>query len=213
MIYSLTWLPDVLRAAGLTVVEEPDWRTRGHGDVGTIQGVLCHHTAGPLTGNAPSLGVVINGRPDLAGPLSQLVLGRDGTFFIVAAGEAWHAGIGRWQGITAGNTHMIGIEAENTGLPNDPWPAVQMDAYRRGVAAILKHIHAASIMCAGHKEFALPKGRKSDPSFDMDKFRAGVLAEMAAVKPVEPVTVTPAPVLPVVPVESVWKRILRWLFG
>ena len=53
---------------------------------------------------------------------------------------ALHAGAGVWQGVTTGNSSFIGIEAENTGLPNDPWPAVQVEAYQRGVAAILKHI-------------------------------------------------------------------------
>jgi murein L,D-transpeptidase YcbB/YkuD len=85
--------------------------------------------------------------------------------------------------LTAGNTNFIGIEAENTGLPNDPWPAVQMDAYRRGVAAILKKIRADAIMCAGHKEYALPHGRKDDPDFDMDQFRQQVAAIMAGTAP------------------------------
>ncbi|HWZ03939.1 MAG TPA: peptidoglycan-binding protein, partial [Mucilaginibacter sp.] len=57
-----------------------------------------------------------------------------------------------------------------------PWPEVQMDAYHRGVAAILKHIGKGAEFCAGHKEYALPKGRKTDPSFDMDTFRAAVSA-------------------------------------
>lgn len=177
--YLLTWLPGILRAAGLTVIEEPGWATRGHGDVGNIVGVICHHTAGPKNGNAPSVGVVTNGRPGLSGPLAQVVLGRDGTYYAIAAGKCYHAGAGKWQGITDGNGRFIGIEAENTGLANDtPWPAVQMDAYRRGVAAILKHIGAAAIMCAGHREYALPKGRKSDPDFDMVAFRIGVEALM-----------------------------------
>jgi N-acetyl-anhydromuramyl-L-alanine amidase AmpD len=101
-------------------------------------------------------------------------LARSGVFWIVAAGKAWHAGVGKWQGISNGNSSFIGIEAENVGDHTDPWPAVQMDAYKRGVAAILKHIGAKPIMCAGHKEFALPKNRKDDPSFDMDAFRADV---------------------------------------
>lgn len=178
MVYSLTWLPAVLRAVGLTVNEQPGWQTRGHGDAGATKGVICHHTAGSLKGNAGSLGIVTNGRPDLPGPLAQLHLGRDGTFTVVAAGLAYHAGAGKWQGITSGNSSFIGIEAENTGLKNDPWPAVQMSAYAKGVAAILLHIHAPVIMCAGHKEYALPKGRKSDPSFDMAVFRASVNAIM-----------------------------------
>ncbi len=179
MIYSLTWLSSVLKAAGLKVQEQPGWQTRGHGDVGTIKGVLCHHTAGPKDGNMPSLNTVINGRSDLAGPLCNLALGRDGTYYIVAAGLAYHAGGGSWHGVTNGNHELIGIEAENTGVSNDtPWPPVQYDAYQKGCAALLQHIHASVDMCAGHKEYALPHGRKSDPDFDMNKFRDGVAKYM-----------------------------------
>lgn len=179
MTYALTWLADVLRAAGCKVVEQPDWKNRGRAEMGTVKGVLLHHTAGPLTGNAPSLNLVEHGRPDLAGPLSHLVLGRDGTFFVVGAGKCNHAGAGLWHGVTAGNSNFIGIEAENAGTGKDPWPAIQMDAYARGVAAILKHVGADSVMAAGHKEYATPKGRKVDPSFDMVSFRERVAVIMA----------------------------------
>lgn len=168
MSFSLIWLPKVLHDYGLKVELVNGWQTRGHGDVGKIKGILCHHTAGALKGNAPSLNVVTNGRPDLPGPLSQLLLGRDGTYYIVAAGLAYHAGRGSYQGITSGNSSFIGIEAENTGLANDnPWPAVQMAAYAKGVAALLHHIGAQPIMAPGHLEYALPTGRKSDPSFSV----------------------------------------------
>lgn len=184
MTYSMAWLADVLRAARLNVEETKGWQTRGHGDMGKVLGILCHHTSGPATGNMKDLQVIIDGRPDLPGPLSQLALGRDGTFYVVAAGVGWHAGRGEWHGVTNGNSHMIGIEAENTGLsdrtgkPLDPWPDVQMDAYARGCAAILRHVGADPAMCAGHKEYALPKGRKDDPNFDMGAFRARVAALM-----------------------------------
>ena len=187
MSFSLTWLPSVLLDAGLKVAEQPGWKTRGQGEMSTVRGVMCHHTAGARTGNMPSLTLVTNGRPDLSGPLSQLCLGRDGTFFVVAAGRANHAGTGNWQGNTFGNSNFIGIEAENTGLttgPNaEPWSSVQLDAYRRGVAAILKKVRADSIMCCGHKEFALPVGRKIDPTFDMDDFRLRVAAIMGGTAP------------------------------
>lgn len=58
-----------------------------------------------------SLGVVRDGRPDLSGPLAQLGLGRDRTL----------------------NTDATGARAE-------PWRAVQLDAYKRGVATILTRI-------------------------------------------------------------------------
>jgi len=183
MAFALTWLPEVLKAAGLKVEVQPGWETRGLGDMGIVRGVMCHHTAGPATGNMPCLGVITNGRPDLRGPLSQLGLGRDGTYYVIAAGKAQHAGKGKWQGVTTGNTSFIGIEAENRGIPADPWPEVQMDAYRRGVAAILGKIGVGAIMCCGHKEYALPLGRKSDPSFDMVDFRAKVAVLLTGVAP------------------------------
>lgn len=187
MVFSLTWLPEVLEGAGLKVAEQPGWRTRGRGEMGQVRGVMCHHTAGPLSGIMPSLGIVTEGRSDLPGPLAQLCLGRDGTFFVVAAGRANHAGAGSWEGITTGNSSFIGIEAENTGHTTgpkaDPWPEVQLDAYRRGVAAILKRIGGSAGMCCGHKEYALPAGRKPDPTFDMNAFRSQVAAIIAGTAP------------------------------
>lgn len=169
-----TFLADVLRAAGLNVVEHSGWETRGRGPMLSINGIIAHHTAGPPApkgGPTPSLNLVLNGRPDLAGPLSQLYLARDGTFHVLAAGRCNHAGLGHWRAIS-GNSTSLGIEAENAGDGHDPWPAVQMDAYARGVAAILKHLGLTADDCCGHKEFATPKGRKVDPSFDMVAFRA-----------------------------------------
>ena len=126
MIYSLTWLPGVLKEAGLKVAEVEGWESRGRAEMGNVAGVICHHTAGPLQGNMPSLGTLVKGRPDLPGPLSQLGLGRDGTYYVIAAGRCNHAGAGRWNGVEAGNTRFIGIEAENAGTAADPWPQVQL---------------------------------------------------------------------------------------
>jgi Negative regulator of beta-lactamase expression len=187
---SLIWLPSVLQSAGLKVATVPGWEERGR-DVGPTLGVLCHHTAGQRHGNMPSLQVLIDGRSDLKGPLAQLGLGRDGTYYVIAAGRCNHAGEGIWNGVTNGNTNFIGIEAENTGGANDfPWPAVQLDAYRRGVAAILKFIGQPAIACAGHKEYARPLGRKNDPVFNMDEFRAAVAAILDGTAPA-PVLIPP----------------------
>ncbi len=185
MAFSLTWLPKVLAGAGLKVAEVPGWPNRGIDglDMGEVRGVICHHTVGRATGVMPTLNVLVDGRPDLRGPLAQLGLGRDGTYFVIAAGKAQHAGPGSWQGETAGNSHFIGIEAENTGT--EPWPAIQLDAYRRGVAAILKHVGRPAGMCAAHREWA--PGRKNDPhSIDMDRFRADVAALIAGTAIVPP---------------------------
>lgn len=190
MTYSLTWLPEVLERAGLKVAEVPGWRTRGRADMGTVRGVMCHHTANPNLGNMPTLGLLSAGRTDLPGPLSQLGLGRDGTFYVVAAGRANHAGKGIWEGVDSGNSSFIGIEAEHSGRIVDPWPEVQMDAFHRGVAAILTQIGAGANMCCGHKEYARPEGRKPDPTFDMAAFRAEVAEFLVGRSPRPPIPPT-----------------------
>jgi N-acetyl-anhydromuramyl-L-alanine amidase AmpD len=178
MVYSLTWLPDVLQREGLKISEVDGWRTRGHGDMDRVRGVICHHTGTATGGNMPSLNLLINGRTDLSGPLANLGLGRDGTFYIIAAGRAFHAGPGSWKGLTRGNSSFIGIEAENSGKANDAYPNVQMEAYYRGCAAILKFVESNASMVCGHREYALPKGRKIDPLFEMAPFREKVAAIM-----------------------------------
>jgi peptidoglycan hydrolase-like protein with peptidoglycan-binding domain len=195
MAYSLNWLPTVLLRAGLRVAEVPGWQDRGLGDVKQIQGVLCHHTGGTRPGNMPALRTLLEGRPDLRGPLAQLGLGRDGTYYVVAAGKAQHAGKGIWAGISAGNDHFIGIEAQHSGLPGDPWPDVQMRAYQHGVAAILGHLGLDPERCAGHKEYA--PTRKPDPRFDMRVFRSTVRDILAGR--------TPAP-MPISSIEPVSQR-------
>src|SRR5687768_11238119 len=152
----LMWLPDVLHGAGLKVSLVPGWETRGQDGLARILGVICHYTATRDTSrNMPTLDLLLKGRPDLPGPLCQLGLGRDGTYYVVASGRANHAGAGEWNGITAGNTSFVGIEAENSGRSTDPWPVVQLDAYYRGVAAILRQVGRAAASCCGHREYAL----------------------------------------------------------
>jgi hypothetical protein len=163
-------LADAVRRSGLPVVEVPNWRTRGHGPMAAVQSIICHHTAGPATGDAPSLGVVRDGRGDLPGPLSHLVLARSGVVHVVAAGLCFHAGatFEQWQS----NPNAIGIEAEATG--HDVWPAEQYAAYARLCRALADHYAVPHTRVLGHREVAKPAGRKIDPNIDMAAFRAAV---------------------------------------
>src|SRR5688572_30229760 len=107
MAGALTWLPKVLEDAGLKVATVDGWELRG-GEMGTVRGVICHHTANPRRDlNMPSLNILRDGRSDLPGPLSQLGLGRDGTYYVIAAGRCNHAGSGLWIGVSRGNSHFI----------------------------------------------------------------------------------------------------------
>lgn len=165
------WLADVLRAEGLQVIEHDGWRDRGHDDFADIRGVLCHHTAG---GGTEDWRIVQNGRPDLEGPLAQLVLEKNGTFRVIAAGVCWHAGRGSWPGWPTNNAnyHTIGIEAVSRGDGRD-WTAVQLDAYRRGCAAILRRIGRDAGDCVAHREYS-SEGKIDPAGIDMQRFRADV---------------------------------------
>ncbi|CAF0952332.1 unnamed protein product [Rotaria sp. Silwood1] len=174
----LTDLADILRGAGLNVVEETGWKTRGHAVMSSVNGIVVHHTAGPATGEYPSLRIVRDGRTDLPGPLSQLGLGRSGTWYVIAAGKSYHAGSTINDAIF-GNANAIGIEAEGTGLPADNtghenWPEVQWQSYVRGVKALQAAYGVPTSHVLGHKEAAVPAGRKIDPNFSMDEFRAAL---------------------------------------
>jgi peptidoglycan hydrolase-like protein with peptidoglycan-binding domain len=191
MAYSLTWLPAVLEIEGLKIAEVPGWQNRGRAEMGSVLGTMIHHTAGPRPGNMPSLDTLVNGRSDLPGPLANLGLGRDGTWYVIAAGRANHAGAGRWRGEVNGNSNFIGIEAENTGGPDDqPWPEVQTRCLVHGVAALLRHAGRGAEWCAGHKEYALPAGRKIDPRFDMAMLRGQIADVLSGTAP--PLTPIPA---------------------
>ncbi|MDP4299008.1 peptidoglycan recognition protein family protein [Leptothrix discophora] len=179
MTFALTWMKARLLDAGLKVADVPGWESHGRGEMGFVRGVMVHHTAGPRAGNMPSLHTLVKGRSDLPGPLAQLGLGRDGTCYLVGAGRANHAGKGSWRGVESGNASFIGIEVENTGTPADlPWPAVQRDALVRAAATLLQHLGQGPEWLVGHKEYALPAGRKPDPLIDMDHLREDVAACM-----------------------------------
>jgi N-acetyl-anhydromuramyl-L-alanine amidase AmpD len=183
-------LPQVLLRAGVKVSEYPNWKTRGRGIL-NIKGIICHHTASQPGKNAPSLGTVVNGRSDLPGPLCQILLGRDGTAYIIAAGRANHAGRGLWHGISNGNGNMLGIEAENSGV-GEPWPDKQVEAYVQICAAICRWKKFGAEMVAGHKEYCLPKGRKIDPAgINMVDFRLKVAQIIGGDAP------KPEPIVPV----------------
>ena len=173
MAYALaSRLERAVKNAGVKYKKVSGWSSRGHGSMGSIKTIVAHHTAGPLRGNSPSLNVVAYGRPGLSGPLSQLFLARDGTVYLVAAGVSYHAG--RVRSSSYGNSHSIGIEAENTGLSNDPWPAHQIDAYAKLCKALCKEFGLSTSRVLGHREVCSPVGRKSDPSFSMSDFRKKV---------------------------------------
>ena len=165
-----TRFPEAFQKAGIAFTEEPGWRNRGHGDIVQFQFIVVHHTAG---GNdAGDIRVVRDGTGSLAGPLSQIVLKRNGQPHIIAAGVCWHAGYGpaMW-GAPAGNGnyYSIGIEGVSNGY-ND-WTPEQRREYPRVVAAILKEAGLPSDRWIFHRDYNKRDGKIDPAGFDAGWFR------------------------------------------
>lgn len=166
--------------AGLKYEVEPGAYDRGHGDMSGQKFIVIHHTAG---GNdTGDIRIVRDGRSDLPGPLSQLVLKRDGTARIIAVGVCWHApGNINFRGVPrgSGNWWSIGIEGVSNGY-ND-WTDAQRDAYPKVVAALLKDMGLPADAWIFHRDYQ--PGEKIDPGgFDKAWFDRQVRAAYNGVK-------------------------------
>lgn len=177
----LTNLASVLRAvAPLAVLEVAGWQTRGRGPLDAVDCIVVHHTAsGARTGPFPSRNVLVNGRPDLPGPLSQLAVtrpvpGQPATWACVAAGKANHAGRVRepWQA----NARALGVEVENDGV-GESWTPALLATLASGLAALARAYDVPTSRILGHREVCDPPGRKTDPSTSMTDLRAAVARE------------------------------------
>lgn len=180
-----------LRSWGLKVNEVAGWQTRSaNSTTFTPKAVIVHHTATAGPANAPSLGIVRDGRTGVPGPLSQFLLARDGQVYLISGNRANHAGLGGPRaGVPAnmGNQYCWGIEAENDGR-GEPWPAAQLQAYYRLCAALCDLMDVSEQQVFAHKEWA--PSRKTDPGgLDMAGFRANVKkAIVLGTQPAVPLT-------------------------
>lgn len=174
-----TFLPDVLKLFGVETKEVSGWLNRGHGDFGSIQGIMVHHT-----GSNNTSADYIARHPDL-GLCSQIHLDRKGVATLCGVGIAYHAGRGSYAGWPTNNANQvsIGIEAQSNGV--DRWPDEQLDAYFRICAAILWFLgkRATTGTLLGHWEYSAHAQGKWDPGngngvsgavMDMNWFRAEV---------------------------------------
>lgn len=165
----LTDLADVLRAAGLTVLESPGWETRARSSGGYADGrpwvVMWHHTASQTTPDN-DVNYIVSGSPDA--PLANLYLDRYGVVTVCAAGATNTNGKGGPLTVSRGtvpadsmNTHAIGIEAANNGT-GEAWSTAQIDAYFAVSNALAAAYGLAVTDLATHAAWA--PDRKIDPA-------------------------------------------------
>jgi len=213
---------DLMRSWGHQVHETAGWATRdAEPRTAYSPGKLYveHHDASSLlSGNWGALAYITNSK------LANIVTARDGQVMLVAAGVMWHAGVGgpRWDvPRNLGNPNSLGNEVCNSGS----------ESYSPGCTASVIATEAAWAIVSGrqndlarvlgHKEWATPAGRKTDPSLNMDTRRQQVANRIAqhlgggapAAVPAAVRVPAPAPAVPAVPSLPAWNLPRGHWFG
>lgn len=185
----LTDLADVLRAAGLTVVEVDGWKTRARSSGGYVNDrpthLMVHHTASPRrTDGQRDVDYICYGSP--VKPVANIYTDRQGVVWVCAAGATNTNGKGGpLDGVPADsmNLYAIANEIANDGV-GEPYPAAQQQSVLTSSAAICRRYGIGVGHVRAHFEWA--PTRKIDPSgpsmwaasgkWDMDEFREDVAA-------------------------------------
>jgi N-acetylmuramoyl-L-alanine amidase len=163
--------PGVFKKPPVTNAPSPNFDDRKGMDIDTI---IIHHTASN------------NGAADLAhlrDPKAEVsahyMLDRDGKIYQLVGDQkrAWHAGKAELHGVpTDVNGRSIGIEIVNDGSGKTPFTEAQYKSLTQLVGYLKQEYKVPMNNVLGHKDVAVPKGRKSDPAsnFDWARLRKGI---------------------------------------
>lgn len=130
-----------------------------------ITAVVIHHTVTPTLEKTVDLFLSRESRVS-----SHYVLGQDGRLVQMVKDEdrAWHAGESSWKGMDNCNDYSIGIEVVNSGDGVQPFTEEQYRSLERLVSALVSKYGIGRDMIVGHRDVALPPGRKTDPADNFD---------------------------------------------
>lgn len=161
-----------------------------------IDTIVLHHTAGGES--AEEIGRYFQ-KPS-AEVSSHYVIGKDGTIVqpVQDADRAWHAGKSEFKGREDVNDFSLGIEIVNEGDDKDPYTDAQYRALGQLVAYLQNTYGVSWERITGHKDVAVPRGRKDDPSanFSYDRLRQEVAKAQGSQQRAPQPTPAPQPVAP-----------------
>ena len=150
------------------MVEISGWTTRGRSATFAPRCTIEHHTAASVD----ITNMLVNGRPDLNGPLCNFELRKDGTVGLLAAGRANHAGVASVSSIRNLRDRGDGADPDREhrrqGVP-------QLRRLRQARRRDLPAPWVGHGPVKAHKEIT---PRKIDPVFNMAVFRDDVAAAM-----------------------------------
>jgi hypothetical protein len=148
-----TWLADVLREAGVPVIEQSGWQSRAQPGSFAPRGLIRHWDAS----SPSSHGAVEYMQSNIACNISTCRgnSSHGPTVHVIAAGRAYHAGTGQFGAFPTdqGNTYAVGHEVAHT--VDEPWADAQMDVVTAAERAILAYLHSdVNTEWCTHSEYA-----------------------------------------------------------
>lgn len=127
-----------------------------------VSAIIIHHTV--MGGSALDVAhYFAKPEPEVS---SHYVIDKEGVVVrcVPEALKAWHAGVSQLEGREGVNAFSIGIELVNRGDGKDPFTYPQMVACARLVRDLMQRYGVPASRVVGHRDVALPKGRKVDPA-------------------------------------------------
>jgi N-acetyl-anhydromuramyl-L-alanine amidase AmpD len=177
-------------------------RHHGSRNGNRIDTIILHHTANDATAEQEGRYFQTTDRKVSA----HYTIGKDGTIVqsVDDARAAWHAGTSAFQGKEHVNLFSLGIEICNKGDGRDPYTDAQYQALAQLVAYLQTTYNIPRSRIVGHKDVALPRGRKVDPSPNFSYERLNELVDAILNKQPKPAArPEPAPAKTVQPPASV----------
>ncbi|WP_224360811.1 peptidoglycan recognition protein family protein [Hyalangium versicolor] len=163
--------PGVFKKPPVVSAPSPNFNERNGMDIDTI---VIHHTA-----SNNGAGDLAHMRDPKAEVSAHYMVDRDGKIYQLVndSKRAWHAGKAELHGVpTDVNGRSIGIEIVNDGSGKTAFTEAQYKSLTQLVGFLKQEYKVPMNNIVGHKDVAVPKGRKSDPAsnFDWTRLRNGI---------------------------------------
>lgn len=196
-----------LQKYGIPYHEMPNWTTRNHGPLNLHAFTIHDSVTGSMTDDRAAQ-FCYDGRSDLAGPLYNILIGRNGTAYLLSSGKTWNIGATYRQRVDLAISAQMPYERELGAPPPDDWDggndvcagislvtpgagpytSMQFSATAKVCAALAhalgtqwaSNADQAARSCIGHSEAT---SRKVDPYFDMGAFRREVKVQWTTPTP------------------------------
>lgn len=110
-----------------------------------------------------------------SGDSAHVAIDYDGTLYdmVPTSWIAYHAGVSMFKGATRVNEFSIGVELQNKGHGQEPYPEAQLVSAGWYIVGLMKVYPLITLdRITTHQAIALPMGRKQDPgpAFSLDSF-------------------------------------------